>query len=241
MTRVTRWACLIGYVLVASGLPLPIGTTPTGRASQGDRIAAGRLAGKDRSRAFPCMDKPCGCATAEQCFTSCCCHTPAESLAWARAHDVDAAVLASLERRVAASLPQATGCCSSAKSASCCDETSTPKSAAGTSCCSAAAATVAPVAACCATAAHPAIAMPEEPATSPDDHTPVAATLTSVVLRAMLACSGLAAEWFAASGALPPPLVTLPAATTIVASIPLRHWLAVSVPASPDTPPPRVG
>jgi hypothetical protein len=196
MTRVTRWLCLVGYVLVASGLPLPIGTAPAGRAdARGDRIAEGRLAGKDRSRAFPCMDKPCGCATAEQCFTSCCCHTPAESLAWARAHDVDAAVLASLERRLGASLPQSASCCSSAKAPSCCAEPEPAENAAVASCCAAEATPAAPTSAgCCETAGQPAAAMPDGPATTTDDSTPGAPTVKSVVLRAMLACGGIASE-----------------------------------------------
>ena len=94
--RITTWLSLAGYLLVASGLPLPIGRMPTA-ASAG----AKRLEGKDRTQPFPCMDKPCGCATAEQCFTSCCCTTPAERLAWAKTHRVEAAILAALERRAA--------------------------------------------------------------------------------------------------------------------------------------------
>ena len=69
---------------------------------RGDALADTRLAAKDRSRPFPCMDKPCGCATAEQCFANCFCHTPAERLAWAKAHGVEPAVLAALEKRLAA-------------------------------------------------------------------------------------------------------------------------------------------
>jgi hypothetical protein len=37
---------------------------------------------------FPCSSCPCGCATAEQCWRSCCCHTLAERMAWAREHGV---------------------------------------------------------------------------------------------------------------------------------------------------------
>lgn len=43
---------------------------------------------KDLSRPFPCMYSACGCRNADQCWTTCCCHTRAEKLAWARAHDV---------------------------------------------------------------------------------------------------------------------------------------------------------
>lgn len=43
---------------------------------------------KDSSQAFPCQSCPCGCKTAEQCWTSCCCFTPAERLAWAQKNGV---------------------------------------------------------------------------------------------------------------------------------------------------------
>jgi hypothetical protein len=62
-------ACL-AYLLVALEIPLPAAVH------------------KDTSQPFPCQDHPCGCQTAEQCWTSCCCFTPEERWAWARAHDV---------------------------------------------------------------------------------------------------------------------------------------------------------
>ena len=71
--RVVVWICLLLYALVASGLPLPMGTL--------DGSVAARLAEKDRSKPFPCMNKPCGCRSAKQCFAKCCCHTAAERLA----------------------------------------------------------------------------------------------------------------------------------------------------------------
>lgn len=60
----------VAYLLIALGIPLP---------------AAIR---KDANQPFPCQDHPCGCQTAEQCWTSCCCFTPEERWAWARAHNV---------------------------------------------------------------------------------------------------------------------------------------------------------
>lgn len=131
LRRRTAWCALVGYVLVASGLPLPFGSPP----GAGGEAAAKRLAVKDRAQPFPCMDKPCGCATAEQCFTNCCCHTPAETLAWARGHRVAAHVLAALERRVAA--PAAgVSCCAARARPACCAEQA--------ACCSAAAPAVTP-------------------------------------------------------------------------------------------------
>ena len=37
---------------------------------------------------FPCMDSPCGCKTAAQCWDKCCCHNDAQKIAWARAQGV---------------------------------------------------------------------------------------------------------------------------------------------------------
>lgn len=43
---------------------------------------------KDRSVPFPCQDSACGCRSAAQCWSSCCCNTDAEKLAWANRHSV---------------------------------------------------------------------------------------------------------------------------------------------------------
>jgi hypothetical protein len=44
---------------------------------------------KESSQPFPCQDHPCGCRTAEACWRQCCCFSPAQRFAWARAHDVE--------------------------------------------------------------------------------------------------------------------------------------------------------
>jgi hypothetical protein len=62
---------LVAYLAGAFGLPLP---------------AAAPV--KDRSVPYPCMDNPCGCTCAEDCWRHCCCTTPDERWAWARAHNV---------------------------------------------------------------------------------------------------------------------------------------------------------
>ncbi|AMV35434.1 hypothetical protein VN12_25310 [Pirellula sp. SH-Sr6A] len=46
------------------------------------------LAEKDSAQPFPCQNRPCGCKTAEQCWTGCCCFTPSERLAWAEENGV---------------------------------------------------------------------------------------------------------------------------------------------------------
>lgn len=43
---------------------------------------------EESTEAFPCQGCGCGCKTAEQCWTSCCCYTPSQRLAWAKAHRV---------------------------------------------------------------------------------------------------------------------------------------------------------
>ena len=119
--RATLWLATLGYALVASGLPIPLGVDRGPRSAAAEK----RLAGKDRSLPFPCMDKPCGCATAEQCFSNCCCNTPAELLAWAKANRVEPGVIAALAGRVAATTPVGESCCS-AKQKTCCSASAAP-------------------------------------------------------------------------------------------------------------------
>lgn len=64
------WLAAAWYLAVTLGVP--ISTTVIG--------------GKDLSRPFLCMHSHCGCMNAEQCYRSCCCHTAAERLAFARQH-----------------------------------------------------------------------------------------------------------------------------------------------------------
>jgi hypothetical protein len=222
LRRITTWLAIVGYALVASGLPLPIGFSAPGHESAS---SAKRLSGKDRSKAFPCMDKPCGCATAEQCFANCCCHTPTERLAWAKAHNVEAAVLAALERRVAAEPQKAgSGCCAKKSAKPACSTPSLDLE--GPEICSeyrSLAAAPAPM---------------DQSDDEPENETPQPKV---VVLRAMLACGGIVAEWFSCGVSLPPPALV----TAIVTWAPPLGTLDViddamaSVPAVPDLPPPR--
>ncbi len=98
---------------------------------------AGSSSGKDASQPFPCLDRPCGCRNADQCWHHCCCFTMREKVAWARAHGIEppefvcqaAAAEEALESRVAdvsTEAPTAT-CCQAAadlpaakKSCCCC-------------------------------------------------------------------------------------------------------------------------
>ena len=76
----TAFALVVLYATVVSGLPLPIAQKVTGQLTR-----------------FPCEGASCGCASASQCWKSCCCSTLEEKIAWARKHGV--AVPAEAQRR----------------------------------------------------------------------------------------------------------------------------------------------
>ena len=72
------------------------------------------------AEAFPCMNSPCGCSTAAQCWDKCCCHTDTEKLAWAKRHGVEPPVFlterVSLAQKIAKSKPSLCCCSKDAKS-----------------------------------------------------------------------------------------------------------------------------
>jgi hypothetical protein len=74
--RLISLGVLVGICAVV--LPLPM-TMPVSSDSASE---------KDPSQPFPCMNRPCGCRTAEQCWKQCCCFTNAEKVAWAKANHV---------------------------------------------------------------------------------------------------------------------------------------------------------
>ena len=43
---------------------------------------------KDTTIPFPCQNRPCGCKNADQCWSSCCCFSDSEKVAWAKANNV---------------------------------------------------------------------------------------------------------------------------------------------------------
>ena len=223
------WLVTLGWCLVASGLPFP----GSGVAERGG--GPPRRVAKDRSRPFPCMDSPCGCASAQQCLTSCCCHTPAERLAWARRHGVEVGVLEALERLAA---PTSRSACSNAAEGACgeCElatghvaghrvaghhvaghRVAEPMVAAAPSCCATGGAR--------SQGAGRSTANPPGAMGAPDGATGSEGTqepdggardrATSVVLRAMLACQGVT---LAGGGvAVPlPPLPVRPCGDTLI-------------------------
>lgn len=65
------WAATAWFAIVTSGVPLPAGMPS-------DKFGA----------PFPCQSHACGCRSASACWADCCCFTPEEKLAWARANGV---------------------------------------------------------------------------------------------------------------------------------------------------------
>jgi hypothetical protein len=65
---------LVAYLITACGIPLPISTASAVNASG--------------PKAYPCQGGSCGCRSAQQCWRSCCCHSPGERMAWAKAHGI---------------------------------------------------------------------------------------------------------------------------------------------------------
>jgi hypothetical protein len=71
---------------------------------------------------FPCQDHACGCLTAYQCWTSCCCTTAGERIAWARINGVE---IPEYARFTDADLHEADAMCDHAvepKSHACCGD-----------------------------------------------------------------------------------------------------------------------
>jgi len=193
MRPLLTWLAILGYGVLALGLPLPGGMGPKGASPGPD--AAGTIAAKDRSVVFPCMNSPCGCASADQCFRECCCTTLAERLAFARRHRLDAGLIATLEARMtgggdlAARKPRGSCCASGDRAAkSCCESEQKPDSSAAQTknrCCD---------------KGVTAEARDAEPVPEVAEGRP-----RQVTLRAMLACKGLVTSWLAVGGAPPTP------------------------------------
>jgi hypothetical protein len=230
-SRAVSWLMLAAYVLVVSGVPLPFAGSPAPTGSS----AAKRLADKDRSRPFPCMDKPCGCATAEQCFSNCCCNTPAELLAWAKANRVDPATLMALQQRAAdpRPAPAAASCCASGDAAPACCSAAAPPAPAAENVCAEYRSLAASASCCDAKAA----AAPQQPA---DDVPRDGVAVRGISLKAMLACGGILAGWSAATTSLPAPaVVRVERSTACCGRIALADDVGTSIDPSPDAPPPR--
>jgi len=74
-SRLIRFIFLQYYCVVLVGAPIPIAVGETARQTT------------EPEQAFPCAGRMCGCS-ANHCWSSCCCHTLAERLDWARKNNV---------------------------------------------------------------------------------------------------------------------------------------------------------
>jgi hypothetical protein len=97
---------LIG--ICALTFPIPLLETPNKDSLQ-----------KEQTTPFPCQHKACGCRTAEQCWTTCCCNSPAQRAAWAKHNNVTPPSYAILEMsKGGISDSKARSCCSHRKNTS---------------------------------------------------------------------------------------------------------------------------
>lgn len=70
--KLLAWSLVVSILL--SSLPIP--------------VAVVSESSSDANVPYPCRNGKCGCKSALQCWTSCCCHTPQQRLDWAAANGV---------------------------------------------------------------------------------------------------------------------------------------------------------
>lgn len=87
------------------------------------------VAVKKGDQPFPCQFSRCGCQTAEQCRTSCCCHSKRERVAWAVERGIDpdrVAVLTPAEKLKftfgAGLVAKKRSCCQATAQKNCCEQ-----------------------------------------------------------------------------------------------------------------------
>jgi hypothetical protein len=89
---------------------------------------------------FPCRGGKCGCSSAAQCWTSCCCLSPSERKAWAKKHGITPPRFAILDESISADVKSDSSYLSrsNSKSDSCCSTIAVKKqeSEGSASCCS---------------------------------------------------------------------------------------------------------
>jgi hypothetical protein len=190
---------LCAYVLTAAGIPLPLA---------GGRGKAGE--------AFPCADNGCGCDSADRCWRSCCCHTLAERLAWARRNGVRPPDFALAQARAAgidlSLLVEA--CDAGEQQDKCCAAKRSPEKAG-----------------CCTE---------RQVATNANQFNGDADVNHIIGWRAM-ACRGQAIHWLAAVPTLiMPPHALLNDPPLVERCAPAVSEVAGGVPDAPDVPPPEV-
>ncbi|HEV2969476.1 MAG TPA: hypothetical protein VGY55_05750 [Pirellulales bacterium] len=208
--RLCGWSSIALYLAVALGFSFPL-----------PRMAFEAVQ-KDKSQPFPCMNSPCGCKDAEQCWRHCCCHTLAERLEWARENHVQPPDYVLAEAK-AQGIDWRAGpqrdCCADHD---CCAEHDT------TCCCCHDRATK--------TENHDSDADHETDGSHDQDRS----SAPGVVLIKALECQGIASNWSAAIVSLaPPPAVRWTAVWNPTGQIINPRDCVSSFSAQPPTPPPR--
>jgi hypothetical protein len=190
--------CLICYLTTAAGIPIP--TLPL----------------KENGQPFPCQFHACGCQTAEQCWSHCCCYTAAERVTWAQTRNVEPPAYAEksvaqgwhtvrLRDQVEGKTETASRCAKCAR----CERAGSDSTSTAATCC-------------------------KEAENKKGGHSPYALGWT--VLR----CQGMSTSWVSFGAVLPPPpALTWTPFWPAVGWLP--HWDSSSVPFSliPPDPPPR--
>lgn len=221
-TLLRRWPAklvLLGYVWMCCGGTLPASLFLTAEAAK-------NLAEKDRSVPFPCMDKPCGCRSAEQCYKSCCCSSKAERIAWAKEHQVGEKYLALAEESEEKPTP-AKSCCVKKEVPACCAAKAT------SACCEKESKT----ASCCQKALPKTKKASEQPAKEKESSQ---RQLPGVSALAALRCAGLQAGALGVPLSLPVNLeIRLPLEAPFLGLIFQMTPLFSNPAYSPDTPPPN--
>ena len=101
LSRQQIMAIVLLVAAVIALLPIPVIFSP-GKVS------------KDRSRPFPCQDRPCGCRSAEHCKKKCCCFSAEQKLAWAKRYGIDPSEVVA-QARAAEPVAKRKSCCASAR------------------------------------------------------------------------------------------------------------------------------
>ncbi len=216
-TLLHRWPAklvLLGYVWMCCG-----GTIPASLLMSA--ATAKSVAEKDRSVPYPCMDKPCGCRNAEQCFKSCCCSTKAERIAWAKQHHVAEHYLTIAEQ--AEEKPATVKSCCVSKATSLCCDSATKVETKPLSCCA---------------RPSPQSKQPSEEPTK--ERQSSKRNFPGISLLAALRCSGLQVGALGVPLSLPASLeLDLPLTAPLIGSVEHDTPIFSSPVDTPDAPPPR--
>ena len=235
------WIVLLAYGFIVSGLPVPCGyLAPAATQS----VLNERLAAKDRSSPFPCMDKTCGCLSSDQCFQHCCCHTPTELLMWAQSQQIELTIIKSLQARVE-TLRQTTEkemplCCEHTSNKSCCGQTSQEDDSESTmedpEICS----DYQSMAATCEVTSSVEQDNPQ-PASREGRVRQEPLSASVCILQSVMACEGLLFQWVSlATAQLPAAIKSVVVKTPIIERIRIIDDIVTLHKDSPETPPPRM-